>query len=65
MEIFVNGRPHTIPAECSVAQLLDELKLSGRLATEINREIVPSGHYVTRQLRSGDRVEIIRAVGGG
>ena len=65
MEILVNGKPHSVAAGFNVAQLLEELKLTGRLAMEINQEIVPRSHYTARQLQSGDRVEIVHAIGGG
>ncbi|MEO6696468.1 MAG: sulfur carrier protein ThiS [Gammaproteobacteria bacterium] len=65
MEILVNGKPRSVPAEFNVAQLLADLNLTGRLATEINHEIVPRSRYTARRLQSGDRVEIVRAIGGG
>lgn len=66
MEIFINGEPRHAREGCSVAQLLEEMRLpSQRLAVEINLEIVPRSTYAIQQLRAGDRVELIRAVGGG
>lgn len=66
IEIFVNGQVRQVPEGCNVSHLLDELDLSGqRIAAEVNREIVPRSHYPSHTLRPGDRLEIVRAIGGG
>lgn len=66
IEIFVNGQARQVPEGCNVSRLLDELDLTGqRIAAEINREIVPRSHYPLHTLHSGDRLEIVRAIGGG
>jgi sulfur carrier protein len=66
MDILLNGERRTLRAQLTVAALLDELGLAGkRVAVEVNRDIVPRGEHATRQLRDGDRVEIIHAIGGG
>ena len=42
------------------------LALGGRrIAFEVNGEIVPRSRYSDHELRPGDRVEIVHAVGGG
>ena len=46
--------------------LLERLKMRrGRVAVEINREIVPKVNYDATIVRVGDHVEIINFVGGG
>lgn len=66
MEITVNGTARRLPEPVTLAQLLDQLGLTGkRLAVEVNRDIVPRGEHATHALRDGDRVEIIHAIGGG
>ncbi|HWQ94582.1 MAG TPA: sulfur carrier protein ThiS [Gammaproteobacteria bacterium] len=66
IEIFVNGQARQVPKSCSVACLLDEMDLTGqRIAAEVNREIVPRCRYPLHTLHSGDRLEIVRAIGGG
>ncbi|MGH8593813.1 MAG: sulfur carrier protein ThiS, partial [Gammaproteobacteria bacterium] len=37
----------------------------GRIAVEINGEVVPRSQYNEHPLREGDLVEIVRAIGGG
>ncbi|MEO5574339.1 MAG: sulfur carrier protein ThiS [Gammaproteobacteria bacterium] len=66
MEIFVNGQARQMAGELSVAQLLAEMGVAQqRLAVELNREIVPRSAYGAQQLKPGDCLEMIRAVGGG
>jgi len=66
MQILVNGDPRDIPRETTAAQLLDLMAVGQqRLALEVNEEIVPRSHLPIRQLQEGDRVEIVRAIGGG
>lgn len=46
--------------------LLEALELTGqRLAVEVNDEVIPRSEHSSRELREGDKVEIVRAVGGG
>ncbi|MEB4589725.1 sulfur carrier protein ThiS [Candidatus Thiothrix sp. Deng01] len=66
MEILVNGTPHLIPADTTVAQLLAILELQGkRLAVEVNQELVPRSQFDSTALNSHDAVEIVHAIGGG
>ena len=66
MEIFVNGEVRHVAEGHSIAQLVEELGLRGqRIAVEINLEIVPRSSHAEHLLSAGDRVEIVRAIGGG
>jgi sulfur carrier protein len=66
MEIFVNGQARQVPAELTVAALVADLDLAGRrIAVERNGEIVPRSLHAATALASGDRLEIVVAVGGG
>ena len=66
MQVTVNGRPHEVPDDVSVRQLLDHLGLSlGPVAVEINREIVPRASHPTHRITGGDTIEIVHLVGGG
>ncbi len=66
IEIVLNGAPHSLPANTTVAQLLERLGYAGkRLAVERNGEIVPKGRHAELALAEGDRLEIVVAVGGG
>ena len=66
LSIHVNGEACTVRAEASVADLIEQLGLSGRkLAVAVNRDVVPRGQHARRRLATGDRIEILEAVGGG
>lgn len=66
MNIILNGASHAIENGATITSLIDALGLTGqRLAVEVNGEIVPRGEHPTHVLREGDRVEVVRAIGGG
>jgi len=62
----VNGEARVLPEGSSVADLLVELELGERkVAVAVNREVIPRSACAARRLASGDRIEILEAVGGG
>ncbi|MDO8990898.1 MAG: sulfur carrier protein ThiS [Sideroxyarcus sp.] len=64
--VIINGESRQLPANATVASLIDEMGLTGkRIALERNGEIVPRSTFSTRQLAAGDKLEIVVAVGGG
>ncbi|MCB9795534.1 MAG: sulfur carrier protein ThiS [Alphaproteobacteria bacterium] len=66
MKLQVNGDAHDAPEGASLAQLLRQLgQPLEAVAVAVNLEVVPRGRYAERALAEGDRVEIVRAVGGG
>lgn len=66
MNIKLNGNSHQLGESTTVADLLCELKLPGAgVAVAINDEVVPRDTHATRTVHENDRVEIIRAIGGG
>jgi len=66
MRIIVNGEPMDVQDKCTAAQLVRCLDLTDqRIAMEVNLEIVPRGVYDAHLLREGDKVEVVRAIGGG
>lgn len=66
LEILVNGDSRRVPAGATLADLIEGLGLGQRrLAVAVNRDVVPRTRFDSRALASGDRVEILEAVGGG
>ena len=66
MEITLNGTPRDVPDGLTAAALIELLDMSGqRLAMEVNGEIVPRSEHEQHTVKPGDRVEIVRAIGGG
>lgn len=66
MEIVLNGEARRVPEGATIGELLEELELDpGAVVVERNREIVPRGEVDAVALEEGDRLEIVRFVGGG
>lgn len=66
MEISVNGEPRQVEPGCTVARLLEELKLQPRyVAVERNQQLVPRATHAACVLQADDRIEIVTLVGGG
>jgi thiamine biosynthesis protein ThiS len=64
--ITLNGDPYAIDGDLRLSALLERLNMRrGRVAVEINREIVPKASYPATIIKPGDSVEIINFVGGG
>lgn len=66
MQIHVNGKTVDLPDNSTIQALLEQLQMStGRLAVEVNAEIVPRSQHAVSVLNPGDAVEIVHAIGGG
>lgn len=66
MEIELNGMPHAVAENLNVQDLIVSLELAGKsLAVAVNREVVPRQRWVERALQPGDKVDIVKAIGGG
>ncbi len=65
IKITVNGDQHTVPDNCTLKDLLQLLEVEGRLAVDVNGEIIPRSTHSDHRLVENDRVEIVHAIGGG
>ncbi len=65
MRVQINGVEHELAEGQRVGELLAQLGLRGRIAVEVNGELVPRGAHATHALADSDRVEIVQAIGGG
>jgi sulfur carrier protein len=66
MRVLVNGEAVEVPEGVSVDDLLDRLKVKREYtAVALNREIMPKAQYAETHLKDGDKVEIVRPMGGG
>ena len=66
ISIMLNGCDHQLSVEMSVATLLEHLDIPrAGTAVAINNSIVPREQHDEQRIRKGDRIEIIRAIGGG
>ncbi|MBI4577819.1 MAG: sulfur carrier protein ThiS [Planctomycetes bacterium] len=66
MQVQVNGEPRETSEGQTLAGLLEELGIEAtQVAVEWNREVVRRSLLGQRRLAEGDRVEVVRFVGGG
>ena len=66
MQIIVNGEEKIFREGVTIFRLLNELSIKPQgIAVELNLEIAPKGRYSETVLKNGDRIEIVRMVGGG
>jgi len=66
MDIELNGAPHPVAENQNVQDLIVSLALTNQaLAVAVNREVVPRHLWLQRVLQAHDRVDIVRAIGGG
>jgi sulfur carrier protein len=64
--VTVNGRPVEAELPCTLEQLLRAQALQPRsVVVEHNGEAVAPSEFAARQVRPGDRLEIVRVVAGG
>ena len=64
--ITVNGKTSTLEAELSLQDLLQDLGMTkGRIAVELNGNIVPRSHFSSQRISNLDSIEIVQAIGGG
>ena len=66
MVVNVNGKPMELPEGLTIEELLVRLAVPRQFtAVALNREIAPKASYGAAVLHEGDKVEIVRPMGGG
>ena len=66
IKIIVNGKQMTVKLKFSLKNLVDKLKLPiGKVAIELNRQIVNKKNISRVLLKSGDKIEVVHFIGGG
>ena len=66
LTLQINGEQKQFSPDINVAGLVAAMALTGkRIAIELNGEIVPRSSHASTQLRDGDKLEVVVAVGGG
>ncbi|MFN3788669.1 sulfur carrier protein ThiS [Massilia sp.] len=66
LEVELNGAPYQVPAGVSLLDLAGQLGLAEQaVAVAVNREVVPRQQWPQRRLQARDKVDIVRAIGGG
>ena len=66
IKILLHGESREVPEALSIKELFKFLELSEKhCAVEINKEIIFKTNWDKRLLINEDKVEIVRAIGGG
>lgn len=66
IEVIVNGQAKLVPVGTSLASLLRQLGVPETgMAVELAGEIVAVARFAHTRLQDGQRMEIVRMVGGG
>ena len=64
--IELNGESRSVTKDHSVQDLINALSLTNQaLAIAVNREVVPRAQWATHRFSDGDKVDVVRAIGGG
>jgi sulfur carrier protein len=61
----VNGERREVTDGLTVAALVAELGIRGRVAVELNGEVLRQAQHPEVHLRDGDALEVVTFVGGG
>ena len=66
IRLKLNGKERELPARTPLPELLEALGVDRRLvAVAYNGDVVPRDRYAEVTIGDGDRVEVVRMVGGG
>ena len=66
IEIKLNGEAHQVNDGCTLQDLISSLQLPNRaLAVAVNRKVITRQTWSDCVLQPADKVELVRAIGGG
>ena len=66
LEIELNGEARQVQYGASVGDLVEQLGIANQaVALAVNRQVVPRQQWNERLLAQRDKVDIVRAIGGG
>lgn len=66
MNIYLNGKKTNIEENLTLQRLLESFQINpGTVVVERNESILPRDEYEQTWLREGDKIEVVRFVGGG
>ena len=62
----INGEEHETKSSRNLEELVKELEIKvPHFAVALNYQVVPKSQYNSVNLKEGDKIEIVHAVGGG
>ena len=66
LEIELNGEPYRVDPGQTLGDLVQALGVANQaVALAVNRQVVPRQQWGLRPLAQQDKVDIVRAIGGG
>ena len=66
IKIFINGDLKKFPQEINIVSVLESLNISSNhIAIEINESLIFRSNWEETTLKEGDKIEIVKAIGGG
>lgn len=66
MEIRINGKLQIARDGITIKEFLETCSVDpSKVVVELNNSIIPRDSFGTQKFNSGDKVEILRFVGGG
>jgi sulfur carrier protein len=66
IDIEVNGEPRQVATWTTLLELVEQLELGEQsVALAVNRSVVPRQVWRSHVLLAQDKIEIVRAIGGG
>ena len=66
IKIFINGDLKKFPQATNIVSLLEILNISSKhIAIEINESLIFRSDWEKTNLKDKDKVEIVKAIGGG
>jgi sulfur carrier protein len=66
IKVFINGDLKKFPQEINIVSLLEILNISSKhIAIEINESLIFRSDWEKTNLKDEDKVEIVKAIGGG
>ena len=66
IEIEVNGEKRSVETWTTLRELIDQLEVPNQaVALAVNRQVVPRQMWPQHVLLAQDKIDIVRAIGGG
>ncbi|NIQ02811.1 MAG: sulfur carrier protein ThiS [Nitrospinaceae bacterium] len=66
MKLIINGKEQEARSSRTIAELMQELEITApNFAVALNGQVIPRSQHDSTEVREGDKIEIVHAVGGG
>ena len=66
IRVKLNGQPKALEDSFTIERLIRALELKNpNIAVAVNYDVIPRAEFTTRTVKDGDKIEIIKPIGGG